>query len=134
MSVKPRLLGPLAAAAVLGFALWAASPVLTGYPEPWDADGPFYALFSLLSGALLAFWRPWRLLSIYIGFWVGQVVATVTLPGLDRSWWLLGVFTTAIGSVLVLPGGLVGSISRRLLGRRRKSPGEVVTTRRTRLP
>lgn len=104
---------PLLVAAALGFSLWAVSPILTGHAEPWDSEQPLYLVYSVLSGLALGWFAPRHLLRIYLGFWIGQIVALATLPGLDRGWLLLGVMTTAIGSLLVLGAAALGRLIRR---------------------
>jgi hypothetical protein len=103
-------------AAALGFGIWAASPTLTGHAEPWDSQYPFYSLTSLIGGGVLGFSSP-ALLRCYVGAWFGQVLALAILPGLDRGWLLLGVMTTAVGSLLVLLGAVVGRAIRSAVSR-----------------
>ena len=93
------------------FLVWAASPWLFAVAEPWDAAYPFYTLAALLGGALLGlrFRAP---IPSFLGAWAGQVLALLVLPGHDRSWLMLGVVTTAIGSLLVLAGSLPGTLLR----------------------
>jgi hypothetical protein len=107
----------MAGAAVLGFGIWALSPILTGQHEPWDSQYPFYSLASLIGGGVLGALAPKRLVYCYAGAWSGQVVALAVLPGLDRGWLLLGVMTTAVGSLLILVGAVIGRAVRQLVGR-----------------
>lgn len=104
----------MAVSAALGFAIWALSPVLTGAAEPWDASGPYYLAASLAGGGALGLLLPRYSLRSYLGAWCGQVVALAVLPDLDRGWLLLGVFTTAIGSICFLLGHVAGRILRRI--------------------
>jgi hypothetical protein len=106
----------MAGAAVLGFGIWAVSPILTGQREPWDSEYPFYLLASLIGGGVLGALTPKHLLHCYAGAWFGQVVALAVLPGLDRGWLLLGVMTTAVGSLLILLGAVLGRVVRHLVG------------------
>jgi hypothetical protein len=92
----------------LGFAVWAASPFLTGRREPWDARGPYYS-FALLAGTgLIGYREPRRINLVFLGVWLGQVIAIAVLPGLARDSIMVGVVTTAIGSVLALAGAAAG--------------------------
>ncbi len=111
-----RLISTIAAA-TLGFGIWAASPVLTGVPEPWDSAYPYYLVLSLAGGGTLGFFYPKHMLLCYVGAWSGQIVALAVLPGLDRGWILLGTITTAIGSLLILLGAVIGWLGRLGLGR-----------------
>ncbi len=110
----------LGAASIFAFSIWALSPTLIGYAEPWDSDWPFYLLAAVGTGAVLGLAVPWRVFSTYLGAWFGQLVALAVLPGLDRSWFLLGVFSTAVGSLLFAGGALVGSALRKLTAVRQK--------------
>jgi hypothetical protein len=103
----------VAGAAALGFGIWASSPVLTGHAEPWDSEHAFYSVALLIGGSVLGLLRSRHLLLCYLGAWSGQVVALAVLPGLDRGWLLLGVITTAMGSVWILPGAVAGRVFRR---------------------
>ena len=108
----------VAASAALGFMIWAVSPTFTGFHEPWDSEGHFYSVASLVGGSILGFLLPRHPVLLYLGAWWGQVIALAVLPGLDRGWLLLGVFTTAVGSILTLLGSMVGRVVR-LKGRQR---------------
>ena len=108
----------LGAASIFAFSIWALSPTLIGYAEPWDSDWPVYSLAAVGTGAVLGLAFPWRVASTYLGAWFGQLVALAVLPGLDRSWFLLGVFSTAVGSLLFAGGALVGSALRKLTAER----------------
>jgi protein-S-isoprenylcysteine O-methyltransferase Ste14 len=97
----------------LAFLVWALSPALTGHGEPWDADFPFYTAAFLGCGSAVGLCFPQRLLGTWLGAWLGQLAALLLLPGHDRSWFLLGALTTALGSTLFLPGAALGSWLRR---------------------
>lgn len=104
--------------AATGYLVWALAPVLTGVPLPWDAPWPFYSVVMGAGGlaASLISARGW----ICVGAaWFGQVLALVVLP-LDRTanmlgvgaWWLLGLFATGIGAVLLGAGFVLGRYAR----------------------
>ena len=114
----PNRLIAVAASAAFGFMIWAVSPTLTGFHEPWDSELPFYSATSLVGGSILGFFLHRHPMFLYLGAWWGQVVALAVLPGLDRGWLLLGVITTAVGSTLTLLGGMIGRVVR-LMGRQR---------------
>ena len=115
-STVSRLISTIAAG-ILGFGIWAASPALTGVPEPWDSEYPYYLVLSIVGGGTLGFFYSKHLLFCYVGAWSGQIVALAVLPGLDRGWILLGVMTTAIGSLLILLGAVIGWLLRKGLDR-----------------
>ena len=107
--MDPRAAG---LASALSFALWALSPALTGRVEPWDAAFPFYSIGAVIVGGIVGLAFPRRLAAAYFGAWLGQLVALLVLPGLDRASFALGAVTTAIGSVVFLGGACVGSALR----------------------
>jgi hypothetical protein len=59
-------------AAVLGAAVWALSPALTGRAEPWDSEGPYYVCALVIAGALAGGLYPKSLWAHYLGAVVGQ--------------------------------------------------------------
>lgn len=119
-SLTPKLdhsrVSCLASAFAFGFGLWASAPWLVGTREPWDAEIPFYYTgLMLLGGTALGAAFPQRSVAAFLGFWAGQFIATLVLPGYDRTWAALGVITTGIGSLIGLGGYLAGALLRRLL-------------------
>lgn len=113
---RPGRIPPFASVAgagtALGFGLWLVSPLVAGCVEPWDASFPFYAPVMLMGGALAGTLLPRRFIAFVFGVWGGQVLALAVLPGHDRSWIALGAITTAIGSVVSLPGYAAASLIR----------------------
>jgi hypothetical protein len=63
----------LAVSVVAGASIWALSPWLVGYPEPWDADGQFYVLALLFAGSVSGWLSPRPLWAQYFGAFVGQL-------------------------------------------------------------
>ena len=110
---------PASASALLGFGIWAASPSLTGVAEPWDAEFPYYSLTAVIGGAVVGWAFPRLWLWVVPGAWLGQVIGLGVLPGLDRGWLLLGVFTTGIGSLFFLPGAAFGAFLGRWMKKAR---------------
>jgi hypothetical protein len=97
-----------------GYLVWALSPRVTGEPLPWDASWPYYSLWLIGCGCALSLVTR-RYAPVVLAVWIGQVTALVVLP-LDTSanmwgegaWWVLGVLSTAIGSLLALIGLWIG--------------------------
>ena len=54
------------------FAVWALSPWLTGYQEPWDASGVYYYGALFLAGAVSGFIAVKPLWAHYVGSIFGQ--------------------------------------------------------------
>ncbi len=105
----------------LGFGIWAASPLITGRAEPWDAEITYYTLTSVIGAAVVGYAFPRHWLLVFPGAWSGQVIGLAVLPGLDRGWLLLGAITTGIGSLLFLPGSALGALVGRRTRKRRGS-------------
>lgn len=68
-----RAVHAFAVSAVLAALIWALSPALTGRTEPWDSDGPYYALALLLAGAVAGALVPRALWAHYLGAVAGQM-------------------------------------------------------------
>ena len=86
----------------LGFGVWALSRTFTGQSEPWDATFPFYVITFLIGGSIISLITGHHHILCWFGVWIGQVAALLILPGLDRSWILLGAITTAAGSMIAV--------------------------------
>lgn len=113
-SNRRRWLAPGLGAALLTFFVWVGSPLLFAQVEPWDTPYPFYSITVFLGGGLLGYrFRGGALLPLFLGAWVGQIVALLSLPGHDRTWFILGVVTTGIGSLVALAGGALGALVRK---------------------
>ncbi len=106
----------IVASILLGFLIWALSPSLLGEAEPWDSPYPFYSIVLFSGGALIALLNGKSHPLCGPGVWLGQVIALCTLPGIDRGWIMLGIFTTALGSLFAVLGnviiGLIGAFLR----------------------
>lgn len=102
--------------AAAGAAIWALSPAVTGSPEPWDADSPYYVLALSIVGLALGFVRPCRFWMHYPGMFFGQLIyMLIFLPVGPLI--ALGVVFLAVYSLLSLAGAAGGAGMRRLAGR-----------------
>ena len=108
-------------AASLGFLLWALSPTVFHVAEPWDSEYPLYTITMLIAALALGLVvsRRLALLFGYLGAWLGQVAALAVLPSFQKSWLLLGIVSTAIGSFLFPFGVALGLGIGLLIGWRR---------------
>ena len=97
-------------AAMVGFLVWALSPRLFGASEPWDSSIFAYVSVMVATGLVsgLLCTEGEMLLLGYCGIWFGQALALAVLPGFQRGWLLLGVITTAIGSLPTFVGAAAG--------------------------
>ena len=116
-----RLRKMLVAAAtgfLLGFILWATARPLTGKEEPWDTAYPLYSVSMVVGGLVIGYLAPGRFTMAVAGTWLGQITALGVVPWLAAGGWFpLGAVTTAIGSLLILPGMFVGSVIGFLVAR-----------------
>lgn len=102
-------------ASVAGFAIWALSPWLTGYNEPWDAPGVYYYVALLLAGAVSGFITakpPHRQVwAQYAGGVFGQLLyGLVFLPMGPLA--AVGLISLGLWSLLFLAGAYLGSLLR----------------------
>ena len=96
------------AASATAFAVWALSPFLTGYQEPWDAPGIYYYVALFLAGALSGLIAAKPLWAHYAGGIVGQLLyALVFLPVGPLA--VVGLLFLAVWSLLFLGGAYLGS-------------------------
>lgn len=118
---EPRQPGPTFAfvyAFLLGFLLWALSPWLFGVREPWDTDPYVYGAVLASGGVVLAQISRRPFLTGYLGVWLGQLAAFL-LPWHSVEWLPLGAVSTALGSLLLPVGAVLGWVFKKL--RRRQS-------------
>ena len=97
-----------AASFLLGAAIWAFSPTITGTAEPWDAESPYYFLSLLALGLVLGLWSPKKIWAHYLGAMLGQQFFILMFIGVG-PFILLGALFLAVYTVLVLIGALIGS-------------------------
>jgi len=93
---------------LIGFSIWALSPVVSGHIEPWDGQLGYYVLSLAVSGFGIGFYLPKTTLAGYFAIVMGQylymsiVIESGPLSG-------LGIFFIAIFSCLFLASGLLAS-------------------------
>jgi hypothetical protein len=117
--------------AVLGFSIWASSPLILGVEEPWDASGygilAFLALlfmsgiFSCLSCQWQGFHHALKsVAATALGVFLGQVVyAVIFLPG--GAMWLIGVIYSVCMSLFTVIGSVLTLLVKYLFNRRLKN-------------
>ena len=71
--MKSRVWVTIPVAAIAAGLVWAVSPWISGYREPWDAGGYFYILALLLAGAIAGLISPRPLWAHYVGAVIGQL-------------------------------------------------------------
>jgi len=93
---------------VLGFLVWVLSPRLTGFREPWDAAWPFYSIVVFLTGMVCALIRRKIDVAGFLGVWVGQILALLTMFS-TVDWLGVGIISTLVfGAINYLPGSILG--------------------------
>lgn len=114
-SQRPYLLLTALAGLFAGFWLWTMALRLTGKAEPWDTS--FY-LCGAVSGLIVGIcdrrlmWQAG--IVMFVGFWIGQLVAIATCPQFrqDRVWIGLAFISTGVGSLEALVAVLVGQCAQ----------------------
>jgi hypothetical protein len=125
MSPKRKTLRLLAFGIICGGAIWIFSPWLTGRAEPWDADGPIWALSWLLVAVLGGLVGRVRGICLPLGYGLGQMLVTIrSIRGEFGllGWTFIGGFTAvAVAGTLAMVG--VIALFRRLARRLRAQNG-----------
>jgi hypothetical protein len=87
-------------ASVLGAAIWALSPWLTGYAEPWDANAAYYPFSLFGAGVLLGLTLPGDLPFHYLGAYLGQLAFMLAFlevgPLIGLGLIFLGAYTLVV--------------------------------------
>jgi hypothetical protein len=105
----------------LGAGIWVLSASLTGFREPWDSPGMYYAAALLGAGLIGGFLVPGHWAEVAVGVFTGQAVvllARVLAEPAAGSLWPLGILFLGVYSLLALVGAGLGSGLRRAVGGR----------------
>ena len=104
-------------AAMLGAAIWIASPLITGRKEPWDAHSPYYVAALFGAGAVMGLWEPQRSWRWAVAIYAGQCLAVLGLTALRGDdlglFFPMGMLVLACFTVLSLLGAAGGAWLRR---------------------
>ena len=95
-------------ASAAAFAVWALSPWLTGFQEPWDAPGVYYYAALFVTGTVSGFIAVKPLWACYLGSIFGQFLyglLFLTLGPLAA----VGLVFLVLWSVIFLGGAHLGS-------------------------
>lgn len=109
MAVPRLILG-----AVFGWAIWAASPSLTGQVEPWDSISIYYSASLFVAGLASTLFRPVGWYWGPVGVYGGQVAYMwfVYFPSLPQGAPFIlpaPIALALFGTVQALAGGLLGA-------------------------
>ena len=101
------VLANLVLAALMGAAIWAASPSLTGRTEPWDSESLYYVASLAIAGVLLGLSRPRRVWIHPVGIVLGQLLYELLFLPIG-PFLGVGVLFLVAYSLLSLVGALLG--------------------------
>jgi hypothetical protein len=101
-------------AAGLGAAIWAASLVVTGSAEPWDAESQYYFVSLFVAGAIVGFLCPRNLWSAFLGVVAGQLVYLLVFLPSSPLLPLGIVFLLGYGLLSLLGAVLASKLRHRL--------------------
>ena len=83
---------------LLGLGIWLIPVTFFGQREPWDGNGPWYAVALAVAGLLLGFLGSGHVFAAVVGVFLGQVVvllARVISSPETSELWLVGVVLLA---------------------------------------
>jgi hypothetical protein len=104
---------------LVGLGLWLVPAEFMDLSEPWDGNGPGYALALVLSGLVLGFLSPSRPGAVVTGVFLGQLAVLlwrVVASPENSELWLVGIVMLAgYTSVAAGIGAMIGSLIRRRL-------------------
>jgi hypothetical protein len=105
----------------LGAGIWVLSASITGYREPWDSPGMYYAAALFGAGVIGGFLVPGHWGEVAVGVFTGQalvLLARVLAEPASGGLWPLGLLSLGFYSLLALVGAGLGSGLRRAMGGR----------------
>lgn len=102
---------------IFAILIWLASPVITGYKEPWDANNFYYVTALVLTGIISGFLSPAPLWKYYVGALIGQIVYLLLISGADALVLVGFIFLTGY-TLLVLLGAAVGKWLKKRFNKR----------------
>lgn len=107
----------LSVSAIASASLWALSPLLVGHREPWDADGVFYVLGLIISGALAGLLAPRPLWAHYAGALAGQLGYELLFLRVGPLFVLGATFLLGYSLIFVAAAALAARLRARPAGR-----------------
>ena len=88
--------------------------MLTGHPEPWDADPPFYACALVVAGLISGAVRSKPLWAHYLGAVAGQLAYEALVLPVGPLILLGAVFLMGFSSMFLAAAALAGFLRQRL--------------------
>lgn len=98
---------------VCGAAIWFLAPFVTGHAEPWDADGAFYLLALLVTGAIAGWLTPRKIAPILPGIALGQFLYMLLVLPIGPLWFV-GLVSLFVYGIVALVAAFISSRLRSL--------------------
>lgn len=95
-------------------AVWALSPLFTGYSEPWDGDGPYYFVALAIAGFIGGLLSPRPSAAMYLGAVLGQLGYMLLFQRVGPLIALGFVFLLGY-SLIPMFAGITGTATRMLI-------------------
>jgi peptidoglycan/LPS O-acetylase OafA/YrhL len=100
----------------LGLALWAVPLLLFNQSEPWNGQGPAYALALVAAGLIVGFFGPRQVFAAVAGVFGGQlmalIAATLRDPSMREVWLVTLLLVAGYTFVATGAGALLGTAAR----------------------
>lgn len=109
--MKAKLIGIIVSSSSIGALVWAISPMMTGYVEPWDSNTVYYPVALFSGGIALGLFLPGNASIHYLGAFFGQLCFMLVATGAGPLFGI-GIVFLAAYTVLFLIGVLAGSKAR----------------------
>lgn len=110
--MKNHVVLALVVSAALSATVWALSLPLTGKPEPWDAESPYYFLALGVAGAISGTVVPKRLWAHYVGAVLGQVAYELAFLKLGPLFIVGLLFLAGYSLIFVAAAAIVASLRK----------------------
>jgi hypothetical protein len=108
--------------AAVGAAVWALSPWLTGYREPWDAAGIYYVVALFVGGFVAGLLSPRPLWAHYFGGFIGQMGYEVLFLRVGPLFILGAAFLLGYTIIFAIGAAVAAQLRERLKRRSGASP------------
>lgn len=119
--MKNRTWITFAVAAFVSAAIWALTPILTNFREPWDVDGSFYYVALFLAGGVAGALAPKPLWAHYLGSFAGQLGYELLFLRVGPLVIIGAVMLAVYCLVFVIGAGSAGFLRRRICPRTEES-------------
>ena len=104
-------------AVVASALVWASSPWLTGYQEPWDVEGLHYVIALVVAGSVAGALVPKPLWAHYLGAFIGQLIYEVLFLKLGPLFAAGIVFLLGYSVVFTLAAAVAAHVRLRYTNR-----------------